>query len=77
MGRRDMKRSLMIAKLAEYVALIKQEPAMYDDLSDAEVLLQIVEIENGMLPPTQSPSIVDDGNGGQKHGPALRIWDNE
>lgn len=34
--------------------------------------------ELGMLPPTQAPSLVEDTrNGGIKHGPAERVWDEE
>lgn len=73
-----MKRSQMLVKLEEYVEVIKKDPHACSSSVDAELLLAIVELENGMLPPTQAPSLVEDTyHGGQKHGPAERVWDEE
>lgn len=68
-----MKRSemLMIIKKAHFH--ITNE---YMTDGNAMQILDAIESE-GMLPPVQEPSIIDDGNGGQKHGPALRVWDKE
>lgn len=49
-----------------------------DTVSDfAKAVLDRAE-ELGMIPPVQSPSMVEDTyNGGLKHGPAQRVWDKE
>jgi hypothetical protein len=42
----------------------------------AYVVLKTVE-ELGMLPPNNACKLIPDGNGGFKHNPTLREWDEE
>lgn len=72
-----MKRSEMIELMHD--TLYKNYGHSDLDLSIPEVekLLTLIE-ESGMLPPIQTPSLVEDTyNGGTKHGPAQRVWDKE
>jgi hypothetical protein len=73
-----MKRSEMINVILEAA----RKNGLYDafhgtdeDKTGAAILNSIEEA--GMLPPTQSPSLIDLPDGTQKHGPALRVWDEE
>jgi len=74
-----MKRSQMIEEIE--VILENMQLELFGNCvgcrSYAEKILENME-EAGMLPPTQSPSLIPDTlNGGLKHGPALRVWDEE
>lgn len=78
-----MKRSEAIDKLIQkvispYEIITKEnyDCGIYKDR--AKRLLDFIEKELGMLPPVQSPSLIlDTLNGGTKHGPAQRVWDEE
>lgn len=71
-----MKRSDMLMKLQSFFEYDILECA-HDAAISATRVLDIIE-EAGMLPPVQNPSLVEDTyNGGEKHGPALRVWDKE
>lgn len=48
-----------------------------EQVDDAAVSILNQLEELGMLPPIQAPSLVDCPDGTQKHGPSLRVWDEE
>jgi hypothetical protein len=78
-----MKRSEAINKLmhkvispVEIITKKNYDAGIYE--MRAKNLLDFIEKELGMLPPTQTCKMVPDTyHGGEKHGPAQRVWDEE
>lgn len=82
-----MKKSEAAKKLTEFALKkgfeIEQRPdfsKLSEDeghtlLSDAILTFAVDEL--GMLPPTNTCKLVDDGKGGQKHSASERKWDEE
>ena len=71
-----MKRSKMIEVICDAYNNVKCGDEIMTEFL-ANNILESIE-ESGMLPPTQECKLVpDELRGGIKHGPALRVWDEE
>ena len=71
-----MKRSKMLKIIEDTLDENYSSQNNYNDIAAKEILKAIEEA--GILPPVQSPSFVEDTyNGGLKHGPSMRVWDEE
>lgn len=65
-------------KRSQTVKILVESMGCYDSWEQqCDYMLKQLE-DAGMLPPIQNPSLIEDTyHGGQKHGPTLRVWDEE
>jgi hypothetical protein len=72
-----MRKSEMVKFIKTFIQGVDFSRCNAQELNDeAACFLSILE-GKGMLPPVQSPSLIDLPDGTQKHGPALNVWDKE
>ena len=67
-----MKRSEMVQLIGYYF----NDHDFENEEEAGEAVLEMIE-RMGMLPPTNTCRVISDGNGGFKHSPTAREWDDE